>query len=181
MQWGIYAHPLVHGDYPPVVRQRVDYNSALEGFETSRLPYFTSDEIEFIHGAYDFMGVNYYTSSYVMEATSDTFDHPSFSADQFTWGWIDESWPQAKSTWLRSIPEGLYQLLLWLRDHYNNVEIRITENGWSDEGELEDVGRITYLRDHFEAVHRAIQDGCNVSAHASWSIVDNFEWLQGYT
>lgn len=50
----------------------------------------------------------------------------------------------------------------------------ITENGWSDEGELEDVGRIEYLRVHLQAVLDAIlRDKCNVVGHTTWSIIDN--------
>lgn len=164
-----------------MVRERVDLNSWEEGRQVSRLPTFSPEEIELARGATDFLGVNYYTSSIMMEATEDTFEKPSFSRDVFTWGWVDDSWPRAKSSWLFSVPEGLYQLLLWLRDNYNNKEVRITENGWSDDGELNDAARIAYLEGHFEAIYRAIQDGCNVTAHASWSIIDNFEWLMGYT
>lgn len=80
-----------------------------------------------------------------------------------------------------SVPEGLYQLLLWVKNNYNNTEVQITENGWSDRGELNDVARIEYFEGHYDAVHRAIQDGCYVTAHAAWSIIDNFEWLLGYT
>lgn len=58
----------------------------------------------------------------------------------------------------------------------------ITENGWSDDGELEDVGRIEYLRGHLQAVLDALlRDRCNVIGHTTWSIIDNFEWMKGYT
>jgi len=51
-QLGIYAHPIFtqEGDYPSVVKERVDANSQAEGFTTSRLPKFTSEEINFIKG-----------------------------------------------------------------------------------------------------------------------------------
>lgn len=60
----------------------------------------------------------------------------------------------------------------------------ITENGWSDEGELEDVGRIEYLRVHLQAVLDAIlRDRCNVVGHTTWSIIDNckFKELQFFS
>jgi lactase-phlorizin hydrolase len=51
-QLGIYAHPIFseEGDYPSVVKERVDANSKAEGFTTSRLPKFTSEEVNFIKG-----------------------------------------------------------------------------------------------------------------------------------
>lgn len=69
----------------------------------------------------------------------------------------------------------------WIRTEYNNPEVLITENGWSDDGELNDVGRIDYLKGHLRATLDAINDGCNVTAHTTWSIMDNFEWMRGYS
>lgn len=58
----------------------------------------------------------------------------------------------------------------------------ITENGWTDRGELEDNGRIEYLHDHFEqALDVVLNSGCNLKGYTVWSIIDNFEWTRGYT
>ncbi len=58
----------------------------------------------------------------------------------------------------------------------------ITENGWSDHGEIEDIGREMYLKGHLQAIQDAIvEDGCDVVGHMTWSIIDNFEWTSGYT
>lgn len=70
----------------------------------------------------------------------------------------------------------------WIKDEYNNPEVIITENGWSDDGETNDTGRIEYLRKHLlELLKAVVEDGCNVSGYAVWSIIDNFEWLEGFT
>lgn len=70
----------------------------------------------------------------------------------------------------------------WIKNEYNNPEVIITENGWSDNGTLIDTGRIDYIRSHLTEVVKAIwNDRCNVSAYTVWSIIDNFEWTSGYT
>lgn len=70
----------------------------------------------------------------------------------------------------------------WVKDEYKNPEVVITENGWSDRGELNDEGRITYLTGHLQAVLDAnIKDNCNVTGYTYWSVIDNFEWVMGYT
>ena len=58
----------------------------------------------------------------------------------------------------------------------------ITENGWSDRGELEDNDRIEYLRDHLEqALDVILNSESNLKGYAVWSVIDNFEWSSGYT
>ena len=58
----------------------------------------------------------------------------------------------------------------------------ITENGFSDDGELDDDDRVEYLKEHLAAVSRAVNDEkCNVVAYMAWSLIDNFEWKNGYT
>lgn len=69
----------------------------------------------------------------------------------------------------------------WIRDRYDNVEVFITENGWSDYGQLEDTDRVDYLQAHLQAVLNAINDGCKVTHYSHWSLIDNFEWNMGYT
>jgi beta-glucosidase/6-phospho-beta-glucosidase/beta-galactosidase len=94
---------------------------------------------------------------------------------------VDNSWTKGKSPWLYSVPKGLEDILKWIKEKYNNPTVLITENGTSDEGTIDDVYRIEYLKSHLAAVARAIEQGCNVIGYTVWSIVDNFEWTKGYT
>lgn len=70
----------------------------------------------------------------------------------------------------------------WIKKEYNDPAVIITENGWSDDGEMNDTGRINYLRGHLKEVLRAkVESDCNVLGYTVWSIIDNFEWLRGFT
>lgn len=178
-QFGIYGHPLFLGDYPPVVRANVDKFSAEQGYPWSRLPVMDQATINFVKGTVDFLGLNYYTSR--ITSFQDTNTYPIIYDDSRSHSEADPSWPRAKSTWLYSYPKGLRDILVWIKENYNGVETIITENGWSDDGGLEDNDRIEYLRSHMDAVLDAIDAGANVSGHTTWCAVDNFEWLMGFT
>ena len=66
------------------------------------------------------------------------------------------------------------------------LPVYITENGssWHDyvtqDGQVHDHERISYLRGHLAAVHGAIADGVPVRGYFAWSLLDNFEWAEGY-
>lgn len=68
-----------------------------------------------------------------------------------------------------------------MKNEYGNPEVIITENGWSDNGLINDIQRIEYMQGHLKAVLGAIKDGCYVTGYAQWALTDNFEWLRGYT
>lgn len=110
----MYSHAIFTetGGYPDQVRRIVDANSEKEGLQVSRLPKFTANEIESLKGSADFFGLNYYTSFYVEEGVAVNVTYPSFAADQNALLIANETWPVAKSWWLRSIPVGLRDALL---------------------------------------------------------------------
>ncbi|MFF1563497.1 GH1 family beta-glucosidase [Streptomyces sp. NPDC058293] len=79
------------------------------------------------------------------------------------------------------VPEALTELLLAFRDRYGDrlSPLVITENGCSYEG-VDDQERITYLDGHLRALHRALEAGVDVRGYFVWSLMDNFEWAEGY-
>lgn len=80
------------------------------------------------------------------------------------------------------VPEGFRGQLVWMKNEYDNPEMIITENGFSDTGDLNDQGRINYYQLYLSALLEAIyEDGVNVTGYTAWSLLDNFEWMRGYT
>uniref|UniRef100_A0A1I7ZVY1 Cytosolic beta-glucosidase n=1 Tax=Steinernema glaseri TaxID=37863 RepID=A0A1I7ZVY1_9BILA len=178
------------GDYPAVMKANMERLRRKEGRETSRLPEFTQEQIKELRGSADFMGLNYYIS---MIGTKEKGLHEPRESPTVnsTWGrdvgiymYADIHWKQMGTTWIRYHPEGLYHLLNFIRTHYNNVPVYITENGCMDSpGEgMDDVSRIFFIKGHLKAVQKAIaEDGCDVKGYFFWSLFDNFEWHAGFT
>jgi beta-glucosidase/6-phospho-beta-glucosidase/beta-galactosidase len=155
-----------------------------EGRAFSRLPAMNEKMKAFIRGSSDFFGINYYTSRLlsVDRKERNESDSPAWFKDAKSVISVDPKWKRAKSEWLYSVPEGLRDMLNWIKNEYNNPPVFITENGWSDNGELEDNDRIDYLKSHLKAVSQAInEDDCNVIGWTAWSLLDSFEWDRGYT
>lgn len=164
------------------MRDNIDRKSAAEGRRFSRLPVFTEEQKAFVKNTSDFLALNYYSSSLV--APLSDFPNANLAdSDSEIMSNVDPQWERAKSTWLFSVPGGLHDHLVWIKNNYNNVKVYITENGWSDEPmQLNDDGRQKYLKSHLAAISRAINvEGCNVKAYTVWSLVDNFEWMMGYS
>merc|ERR1712136_719134 len=83
------------------------------------------------------------------------------------------------------VPWGIRETLKWLKDEYNDPQILITENGISENGdstELNDWWRKEYFYGYINEVYKAMTiDDVNVIGYTAWSLMDNFEWDQGYT
>ncbi|KAM3964799.1 myrosinase 1-like [Aphomia sociella] len=183
-EWGQYVYPIYSetGDFPPVMKERIAAKSAEQGFLRSRLPEFSSDEIKYVLGTSDFLGLNHYSSYYVYhnESTPQE-DSPSFYDDLGVGSFSLDEWETSASSWLKVTPWGFYKLLTKIKADYNNPPVYITENGYSTVGGLDDDNRISYYRKYLDAMLDAIYEGCNVRGYTAWSLMDNFEWLQGYT
>jgi beta-glucosidase len=83
-------------------------------------------------------------------------------------------------------PHSLRDVLLWMNERAHPEAIYVTENGAAFEdhvdadGRLRDEGRRQYVRDYLSGVHEAIARGVPVRGYFVWSLLDNFEWAQGY-
>lgn len=145
---GWFAHPIFSkkGDYPPAMKKAVEYASKKDKLSSSRLAELTADELISIKGTADFFGVNHYTSL-ICSHIGEYEIYPGL----FYFGDADASCISdimeegAASTWLKVIPSGFRKALNWIKDEYDNPEVIITENGYSNVGHLiNDCRRINY-------------------------------------
>ncbi|CAH0605489.1 unnamed protein product [Chrysodeixis includens] len=188
MHLDIYAHPIFSdvGDYPAFVRERVNNMSLEQGFSRSRLPYFTDEEIVALRGSSDFFGLNHYTT-FIMSPSSMESGWLVPSLDHDTGVRVEQNltWPKPGAPWLTVYPPGFRMLLNYVHDNYRmlkDIPILITENGMSDLGQIEDYERVAYFNDYLHQVLLAIhEDGVNVKGYFAWTLMDDFEWSDGYT
>lgn len=181
---GWFAHPIFSesGDYPPVMRKYVDENSHAEGRQKSRLPNFTKEEIKAIQGTYDYFAINHYTSKLVQPGVPTLANEPSLARDQRTIQSVIAGSLKSECVWLRVTPEGFRALLNKIKKEYGNQEMFVTESGYCDNGKIEDKERIHYYTEYLKQLLKAIyEDGCRVIGYTAWSLMDNFEWNDGYT
>ena len=181
--YGWFADPQVFGRYPN------EMSSLITG---GRLPQFNASMSALIKGSYDFLGLNYYASNYVQwtGVPGDSFGNDgrfNSSAYNATGHLIG---PFAASTWLNVYPPGLRDMLVWIKKRYNDPEVYVFENGVSCPGEnempesqaLNDTFRMNYVYDHImEMVDAVRRDGVRVKGYFLWSLMDNFEWTDGYS
>lgn len=178
---GWSANPIFSkdGGYPKIMVDDFDMKAKREN-SWSRLPKMDNEMKMKIRGTADFFALNYYTSSLVkMKSTPSS--KISFDDDTFAEYSFNETWKKGKSKWIFNVPEGFYNLIKWISERYANPRIFISENGYSDDGNLNDEYRITYIKSHLGAISKAIRNGYNVEAYTVWSLIDNFEWNSGFT
>ncbi|CAK1602810.1 unnamed protein product [Parnassius mnemosyne] len=184
-QWGQYTHPVfsVTGDFPPAMKKKIAAKSAAQGYPRSRLPEFTSEEIEYIRGSSDYFGLNHYSTFLVYrnESVYGHYESPSFGDDLEALTYEKNEWKIGESEFTKYVPWGFYKLLTKIRRDYNNPPIYVTENGFATYGGLNDEDRVTYYKGYLNAMLDAIDDGSDVRGYTTWSLMDNFEWKQGYT
>uniref|UniRef100_A0A4W5R6L1 Glucosidase, beta, acid 3 (gene/pseudogene) n=1 Tax=Hucho hucho TaxID=62062 RepID=A0A4W5R6L1_9TELE len=181
---GWFAWPLfVTGDYPEVMRSSIEVRSKELGYqEGSRLPRFSKDEPSLL-GTADFFALNYYTSRRVKQGECCP-GVLGLKSDQDAEGVVDPSWPVCGVSWLAVVPDGLRKLLKYVKDTFNNPAVYITENGFSQVGpvDMEDVQRCGFYHDIIQEVARALrEDGVDVRGYFAWSLLDNFEWADGFS
>ncbi|KAF9590760.1 hypothetical protein IFM89_038287 [Coptis chinensis] len=183
---GWFLEPLVYGDYPFMMKALV----------RDRLPTFKDEEKEVVKGGIDFIGINYYTSRYARSLPLNTNVSPvgGYIEDQYVKQEVDTDGrpigdPVNGNPNIYSVPDGLRDALIYMKNHYNNPTFYITENGISEprddtiplEQALVDYHRIMFILRHLNAVKEAIREGVNVKSHFVWALIDCMEVGSGYS
>jgi beta-glucosidase len=180
VQNGLWLGPLVEGGYPEPVRDHVG-------------PAVREGDLEVVERSADWLGVNYYTPFRIAAAATATgagsgsgpqatAAYPGAPAFSFA---VRE--PRTDIGW-EVDATGLEEILLHAARRAPGLPLRVTENGAAmadrartPDGRIDDQDRIAYYRDHLAAVERARASGAPVLDYVAWTLLDNYEWAEGYT
>ncbi|WTB98943.1 GH1 family beta-glucosidase [Streptomyces althioticus] len=164
----LFADPLLLGRYPEGVGEL--------------MPGDVEADLKIIAEPLDWYGINYYAPTRVgaPQGAEMEFGGVRMPAElPFSVREI-EGYPVTDFGW-PVVPGALTEVLTSFADRYGArlPPVIITENGCAYEG-LDDTERITYLDGHVRALHRAVEAGVDVRGYFVWSLLDNFEWAEGY-
>jgi len=162
-----FADPMFHGAYTPLLLGEL---SKIDGL-------IRQGDMNIIHQKMDFFGLNHYSPLY---ARADAASQWGFAIGQ-----PPADRPKSGMGW--EIDPGAFRdQLIEIQKRYGPVPIYITENGWGGEetadaaGRVDDAPRCRYIADYLAAVLEARERGADVRGYFVWSLLDNFEWAEGY-
>jgi beta-glucosidase len=153
------------------------YTDAYLSKEGAAAPKFTDADLKAIGTPLDFVGINCYAPAYVRADSSPA---------GFAMVRPPASFPHMMSPWLHVGPEALYWGPKLAAQVWKIKEIYITENGASStdvltpDGHVYDTDRVMYLRNYLTQLHRGVSEGVPVRGYFLWSLMDNYEWADGY-
>lgn len=170
-----FLDPALKGKYP----------DAFIGVAPNKLGIRPGD-MEKVRAPLDFIGINNYSRLMVSAKTGESgpMDPPSKILPASIQ--VGNVGPKTDSGWEVS-PRGLYDIVMRITKDYNRPVIKITENGcaYGDapdaRGVIKDQRRIDFHHGYLTELAHAIRDGADVRGYYAWSLMDNFEWADGYT
>jgi beta-glucosidase len=175
---GVFLEPLLQGRYPAALGR--DFRPADEVIQDG--------DFREIRAPIDFLGVNYYSPRVVRLRDGNGLRRGEQPMDGRPDGVNvhPDGIPLTAMGWLAD-PEGLHELLVRLKADAPGLPLYITENGAAcydyvnPDGLVDDAERVSYLHGHLRAARRAISDGVDLRGYFVWSLLDNFEWAEGYS
>ena len=180
---GWFIHPLVHGDYPEIIKQYVNENRNSMQSDV-KMPEFTSEEINAIRGTADFIGLNY-KASYIARnsddynATESVGNLGSMLGDSRAfelpdWRDLPDQTGQSQDPW------GLRRLMSYIEAEYGSLELAVEFTG-AFKHEYNDADKIAYLDAHLNQLTRAEDETDHTVKHVFiQSLTDSFEWSNQY-
>jgi beta-glucosidase len=152
-----WIDPLYFGSYPQAEWESLGND----------VPDVLPGDMELIGDRPDFLGLNLYFGERVSAREEKSWRREEAMKTDF--GWVVE-------------PDIMYYVPKFSHERWNPGKIYITENGCAWEtGGLDDQHRVAYYREHLHALAQACAEGVPVKGYFAWSLLDNFEWAQGYT
>lgn len=158
-----FADPLFFGSYPDLAAETVS-------------AHVQDGDLEAIRTDFDFLGLNYYIHA---RCCADARGRPATLEP-------DPSLPLSEMGW-ETRPQSLTACLTRFAGRYGDVPLYVTENGMAapdrdrgDDGRIADYDRASYIHDHLGAVLDAVDAGVDMRGYLVWTLIDNFEWAEGY-
>ncbi|MGB8911125.1 MAG: family 1 glycosylhydrolase, partial [Candidatus Sulfotelmatobacter sp.] len=170
-----FLEPALKGRYPEALAFLPDTAMGIK-----------SSDLEKMRAPFDFIGINlYYRTIASASTTVERISHPQ--------QWLfpvkvlgGEQGPKTSIGW-EVWPRALYDMVMRVTHDFDRPVIEITESGCAYDdgpdagGVIRDQRRIDYHREYLQALARAIKDGADVRGYHAWSLIDNFEWAEGFS
>jgi len=143
-------------------------------------PKVVEGDLQTIATPTDFLGVNYYFPEMVKDDEDPKTGGPMRAS------LVEKEGVERTGFGWEVSPQGLVDLLTRIQRDYNPAVIQLTENGstfedvLTPEGRVHDKERLSYLQRHLAALKQSIDAGVPVKGYFAWSLLDNFEWAEGY-
>lgn len=147
-----------------------------------------NDSVRIANNTVDFLGLNYYQPRRVQAPENP--QTPALTPADF---YAPYDWPEKKMNIYRGweiYPEAIYDMAMMIKEEYGNIPWYVAENGMgvaneerflNEDGMIEDDYRIEFMQDHLQQLHNAIEKGSNCFGYHTWTFVDCWSWLNGYT
>ncbi|MGP4022795.1 GH1 family beta-glucosidase [Actinomadura sp. 3N407] len=157
----LFTDPVLLGRYPAIMGDA---------------PFVRPEDLAVIGAPIDFLGVNYYQPTRLTTPSEGPL--PFDITDITEYPTTGMGWP--------IVPDAFLSLLRTLDSRYDLPPLYITENGCSfpdeigPDGAVDDSSRIDFLDAHIKAMRTATEEGIDIRGYYAWSLLDNFEWAEGY-
>jgi len=170
-----FLEPALNGRYPEALAFLPESSMGIK-----------SGDLDKMRAPLDFIGINlYYRTIASAPSTFERMTHAQQWLFPVKWT-VGQQLPKTDFGW-EVWPQAMYDMVMRISHDYNRPPIEITESGCSysdapdSNGVINDTRRIDYHRQYLQSLARAITDGADVRSYHAWSLMDNFEWAEGYS